>query len=586
MLTHSKYFNIYKKPLPLHNILAEEIVIGYLLSGTQLINTVIQSINAYFFSLKKYQILYLYIYTIKTKNKTQNLIEVTHKLWDTKLLHEMGGIYYILDIIQKSQTLYISYNRYEYLKYFLDILHYYYIKRLFIQYSNTIIQINYFYNLSIQAIYKLSISYLNTIADISKINKFHSFNQDIKSFLCQINQSTSKKNRILSGFTDLDKVTNGFQNGDLVIIAGRPSMGKTSFAINILYQLSIKLKILVHMFSLEMSKNEILDKLIALITNISLSELVTKSIKQQDWSKIQKTCQLLMHSPILIDDNGYSSINYIKSQCQDYKKYKNIIIIDYLQLINIENDHIENRVQEIGNITRELKLLAQNIKSTIIVLSQLNRNIENRVNKRPLLSDLRESGCIEYRDLPKIEIHLHIQFTETLQYSKKKPILNRINDFSLYENLTQFVFLIINQTTQFISTTHNHKLLSYHTWKKEDQVKYNQISLVKPSNWLNSQLIIELNKLLNIKRLTKSRVYDLTIKNYHNFTINNYIVHNSIEQDADLILMLYKEDANNYNKIIDIIIAKHRHGPTGAFQLLFYADTCKFNNIEKHQLFS
>lgn len=579
MLTNNKY-NIYNKKFPLHNTLAEEIIISYLLSRTSIKKTIAHSINIHFFTLKKYQLLYFHIIHTNTQYDELNIIKIIHKLWGTKMLQEIGGISYIINIIQKSQALYLSYNEYSNLKYFIKILHYYYIKRLFVQYSNSLIQLNYFYAFPIHTVYNKSVKYLNTISSTYKRYNSKNFENNITEFVQKVHKTFDDEQNILSGFKDLDRITNGFKSGDLIIVAGRPSMGKTSFAINILYYLSIKLNIKVHMFSLEMSKNEILDKLISLMSNITITQIKNKSIKRQDWIKIQAACKNLMHSPISIDDDGDSSIDYIKAQCKDYSIDQTLIIIDYLQLIKVKNEPSENRSQEIGNITRELKLLAQNIKSTVIILSQLNRNIENRANKRPLLSDLRESGCIDYFNLPYIQRNTSINYIETLHCFKKFYILNRINNLALYENLDQYIFSFINNSTILLCITHNHKLLTYNIWCKEDQIKYNQFNLIKQKNSFNLKFTIELNTINYIKRLKKSKVYDLSLQSYHNFIINDHIIHNSIEQDADLILMLYKNNEYIDSRIIDVVVAKHRHGPIGSFQLLFHADICKFNNIQ------
>lgn len=583
MLTNNKY-NTYNKKFPMHNTLAEEIIIGYLLSRTSIKKTVAHSLNIHFFTLKKYQLLYFHIIHTNTQYDELNIIKIIHQLWNTKLLQEVGGINYIINSIQKSQAFYLSYNEYNNLKYFINILHYYYIKRLFIQYSNSIIQLNHFYNFSIYRTYNKAAKYLNTISNIYKTYNLTGFHNNITRFVHQINKPSRNESNILSGFKDLDKITNGFKSGDLIIVAGRPSMGKTSFAINILYHLTMKLNIKVHMFSLEMSKNEILDKLISLISNITIKQIKNKSIKRQDWLKIQAACNALMKSPISIDDDGDSCVDYIKTQCKAYKINNTLIIIDYLQLIKINKEHIENRSQEIGHITRELKLLAQSIKSTIIVLSQLNRNIENRANKRPLLSDLRESGCIDYTNLPHIQKNTSLNYIETLHCFKKYYILNRVNNLALNENLNQYIFSFINNTAILLCITHNHKLLIYNEWNKEDQIKYNQFNTIKQENKFNLKLTIELNTINYIKRLTKNKVYDLALQKYHNFIISNHIIHNSIEQDADLILMLYKNSENTDSKIIDIVIAKHRHGPIGSFQLLFHADICRFSNIQHQAL--
>lgn len=584
MLTNSRHSNIYIKKFPLHNIVAEETIIGYLLSGKSLKKTLTKSINIHFFSLRKYQLLYFHIINTETKYEELNIIKIIHKLWSSNLLENIGGVNYIIYSIQKSQNLYISYNDYTHLKYLIKILHYYYIKRLFVQYSNSIIEIVYFYNVSLNKIYQLSIKSLNTISQIYNRHNPKNINNDIHNFLYYTHQPSKKNQNISSGFKDLDKITHGFKNGDLIIIAGRPSMGKTSFAINIIYHLSLNLNIKVHMFSLEMSKNEILHKLISLIANIKTIQIATSLIKKEDWPTLQKACKILMSSYISIDDNGHSSLSYITSQCKTHNTSRSVIIIDYLQLIKTQNENTNNRSQEIGNITRELKLLAQTLKCTVIILSQLNRNIENRANKRPLLSDLRESGCIDYINLPNIQSRSSTYFTETLHCFKQDYIFNRAKSLDLHENPEQYVFGIINYAKTILCTTHNHKAFTYNTWRKEDQFKYKLFYSMKPKSTLNFKLIIELDKIPFVKRFKKKKVYDLTLNNYHNFIIENYILHNSIEQDADLILMLYKNNDNIDDQVIDIVIAKHRHGPIGSFQLFFHADVCKFSNIQNQKL--
>ena len=578
--------SIYIKKSLLQNILVEEIIIGHILSNKSFKNKIINSINSYFFSLKKYQMLFNHIKKIQEKEETLNIIEIIRTLWEKEQLNELGGITNIINIIQKSQNLQISYDEYTHLKYLINILHYYYLKRLFLQYSNTMIYINYFYDISITKIYDKSIQYLNIISNTYKKDSTYKISKDINSFLYRMSQHSQEKNIIFSGFKDLDKIIKGFRYGDLVIIAGRPSMGKTSFAINIIYHLSIKLKIAIHLFSLEMSKEEILHKLLALISSINSQTIESKLIQTKDWSNIQKACRILLNSPISIDDNGNPSINYIKLQCQDYHIKKRVLVIDYLQLIKIENKHIESRSQELGNITRELKLLVKKIKSIAIVLSQLNRNIENRINKRPLLSDLRESGCIDCLNIPTIQKNKKTFSVKIIHCLKEHYILNDTNHFILHTNSKQYLFGIINFTNTFLFTTHNHKIYTYNKWYKEDHLKYSHFHIIKQKNILNRKLTTELCKLFFIKRLYKKPVYDIALYKYHNFIINDYIIHNSIEQDADLILMLYKNEENTDRRIIDIVIAKHRHGPVGNFQLLFHADICKFSHIQNNELLS
>lgn len=263
-----------------------------------------------------------------------------------------------------------------------------------------------------------------------------------------------------------------------------------------------------------------------------------------------------------------------------YNKKKTTIIIDYLQLIKYTEDAINTRSQEIANITRELKLLAKYIQSPVIVLSQLNRNIENRINQRPLLSDLRESGCLSCHNIPTIAKSNHKNYIESLYCLNTFYLLQTQNNLKINEKKEQYIYYINSYNKNFLELTHNHKILINKRWIKEDQIKENQLNNILLSNHINTNFILELNLIKNINKLIKTQVYDIALEEFQNFTVNSVIIHNSIEQDADLILMLYKAKENKNEKIIDIIIAKHRNGSIGSFQLFFYKETGQFKNIE------
>ena len=585
MLNNNNNWSFYKR-FPIHNLLAEEIIMGYLLSYISVKHQIIQSVNIYCFTLQKHRLLFKYIINNKEifNEAKYHILKIIENLWENKLLQEMGGVNDIIKCIQKSQTINSLGYRTEciYLKYFINTLHYYYLKRLFVQYSNYLIQLNYFYNYKLDKIYKEALSSLHIIKNIYEIYTTRVLKTYIQAYIYKTNGLKNRQKEFLSGFEDLDKITNGFNQGDLVIIAGRPSMGKTSFALNLLYYLAYSLAIPVYMFSLEMSKNEILDKLIALISNINIQKIQKKNLTEKQWLNVQEACSKLSQSPIRINDNSYSSISYIKSQCKEFQLNNQIVVIDYLQLMKVEQESIDNRSQEIGNITRDLKLLAQTINSTIIILSQLNRNIENRSNKRPLLSDLRESGCIDSYHLPKIKKQSQLRYIETIHIFKHFYLLNRISNLHLIRTPQQHIFLLINRTFDVIYLTHNHRILEYRTWKKKDHIKQEQLHSIKYNSSLNSLFNVELCPTQQIKYSKRYYAYDLSLKNYHNFLLKRYLIHNSIEQDADLILMLYKDNNSTNNQIVDIIVAKNRHGPIGHFQLTFQAEICKFNHLEQN----
>jgi replicative DNA helicase len=203
---------------------------------------------------------------------------------------------------------------------------------------------------------------------------------------------------ISSGFYDLDSMTQGFQKSDLIIIAGRPSMGKTAFSLNIAVNIVKKQKLPVLFFSLEMSKQQLIYRLLSNETKISNIRLRSGNIRKKDWLELSNTIKTFSCLPLFIDDSATLSITEIRLKIKKlfFEETKiGLIVIDYLQLMQNSSFSSNNRVQELSQITRSLKNIAREFNVPIIALSQLSRNVETRLNKRPILSDLRESGSIE-----------------------------------------------------------------------------------------------------------------------------------------------------------------------------------------------
>jgi len=201
---------------------------------------------------------------------------------------------------------------------------------------------------------------------------------------------------IPSGFGDLDKMTNGFQNSDLIIVAARPSVGKTAFALNIAQNVGIRHKKTVAVFSLEMSDNQLMQRMFSSERNIDSSKIRTGMLESIDWTNLTAAISDISNSKIYLDQTAYINVYEIARKCRKLKKTVGLdmILIDYLQLI-AGRGKSENRQQEVSEISRVLKRLAKELDVPIIALSQLSRGVEQRQDKRPMLSDLRESGSIE-----------------------------------------------------------------------------------------------------------------------------------------------------------------------------------------------
>ena len=203
---------------------------------------------------------------------------------------------------------------------------------------------------------------------------------------------------IPTGFIDLDYQTSGMQPSDLVLIAARPSMGKTAFVLNLAEYMAFKKDYTVAIFSLEMSKEQLVNRMLSMESRVSSQKLRTGKLEDDEWEKLIESAQIIGNSNLIIDDTPSISISELRSKCRKYKMENDLglVIIDYLQLMSGNgSSRSESRQQEISDISRSLKALARELEVPVVTLSQLSRAVEQRPDHRPMLSDLRESGAIE-----------------------------------------------------------------------------------------------------------------------------------------------------------------------------------------------
>nr|YP_010925651.1 DNA replication helicase subunit [Neoporphyra dentata]WKD83883.1 DNA replication helicase subunit [Neoporphyra dentata] len=420
-----------------------------------------------------------------------------------------------------------------------------------------------------------------------------------------VHLDTTKKisinSSVLSGFTELDSITQGFQKSDLIILAGRPSMGKTAFAINVARYIINKEKSFVILFSLEMSIEQLLRRILAQECHLNGQKIQSGQLNNDEWQYVIQKSKALADQNLYIDDSAKVSTDIIKTKVQFLKLQGNnieLIIIDYLQLLQ-DGRQSDNRSQELSLITRSLKILAKDLNLPILVLSQLNRNLETRSDKRPLLSDLRESGCISkfsHLHLPlysqtQILFNFHHKHIEVTSFANQKLNLFRSSKANISKTGKKTIYRIITQSGKHLKLTSNHKILTTQGWKRCDEIDYNnvlaiQINTIKErKSVLNSfsSLFLTFENLKHVHVISLQAVFDLECQPLHNFIVNNFIVHNSIEQDADLVIMLYRESYYTQETLggdlTEIIIAKHRNGPTGMFQLKFDAHIANFSNV-------
>ncbi len=381
-----------KKYLP-HNFLAEKIILSSLLISSEAIEITLRSVNVKTFYFKNHQTLYKTIIEMYSNKTPIDLITLNSYLQDNGQLEEIGGVEVLIELINYVPNLL-------YLEDYINLIRDKFLRRTLIKLGYELINSAYITNISLESIlFNLESDIFNLTNEI-KQQKLISSAELLSQVFLELKQKALKPSLsgIPSGFFDLDSFTQGFQKSDLIIIAARPSMGKTALALNISSNIIKNLNLPVLFFSLEMSKEQLIYRLLTNETNITNFRLKTGNIYKDDWIKLNTTIKYLSGLPLFIDDTPNPSINDIKTKIKKIIFEQNqigLVIIDYLQLMQNSKFKTENRTQELSQITRSLKTLAREFNVPIIALSQLSRSVESRLNKRPILSDLRESGSIE-----------------------------------------------------------------------------------------------------------------------------------------------------------------------------------------------
>ena len=381
-----------EKYLP-HNFLAEKMILSCLLITDEAIELTIKTIPVEAFYFKNHQQIYKALIHMYKNKSSIDILSLTTFLQENGLLEQVGGIKVLLDLITQIPNLI-------YLEEYLSLIKDKFLRRSLIKFAYKIITSSYITNLPLEIL-------LNNLEnDLFNIRKETNVQETLSSAKLLNTMFSELKEKFLnptlpglsSGFTNLDSLTQGFQKSDLIIIAGRPSMGKTALSLNMILNALRVSKFPVVFFSLEMSKEQIMYRLLSIETNINQTRLKNGKLYQNDWIKLNKVIKILSKLPLFIDDTPNLSIYELRSKIKTIfleQSQIGLVVIDYLQLMEHSEFKKISRVQELSQITRDLKSIAREFKVPVIALSQLSRNVDNRIDQKPILSDLRESGSIE-----------------------------------------------------------------------------------------------------------------------------------------------------------------------------------------------
>jgi replicative DNA helicase len=479
---------------------------------------------------------------------------------------------------------------------------------------------------------------------------------------------------IPSGFHDLDRMTNGFKASDLAIIAGRPSMGKTSFVLNVTLHAAVERHKPVAIFSLEMSKEQLVERMLCEQARIDAQRLHRGTLSDVEYERLAGALGPLGDAPIFIDDAPTLDDLTLRLKARQARSREGIemIVLDYLQLMQGRSNSADsNRVQEVSAISRALKSIARELRIPVIAISQLSRAPEARPDKRPILSDLRESGCMPASTrLLRADSGREVTMGE-LVLSQEQPMVWSIDSrlrlvparlVRTFPTGIKHVFRLRLASGLEVDATANHRFRTIEGWRHLDEltagafvavprrlpavkpnpnvdlvprlvaqqvrtamtaagVTHRQLATALGERYCGSYLLgsgarprrfararlermgsvtgdaglVDLatsdvfwDEIVEIVPQGEMPTFDATVEETHNFVANGIIAHNSIEQDADIVMFLYRDEYYNREKsekpgIAEIIVAKHRNGPTGMIELMFRKELTRFENLERRR---
>ncbi|AQR98239.1 replicative DNA helicase [Clostridium saccharoperbutylacetonicum] len=374
------------------SIEAEQSVLGSMIIDKNAIAKVLESLEEEDFYRDGHKIIYRSILDMFRSDIAIDLLTLLEYLKSTDMLERAGGVTYITELSASVPT---TANLSAYIKIVSDKS----TLRKLIKSSTTIIEESYNNQSNVEDVVDSAEKKIFNIAEKRTSKDFEPLSDVLERGFAQIEKLFNEKGTVTgvaSGFTDLDAKTSGFQSGDMVLIAARPSMGKTTFALNIVEYAALKENKSVVVFSLEMSKEQLAYKLLCSEANVDMLKLRTGALEDKDWENIAMAAGPLSKAKIYIDDTAGVTVMEMRSKCRRLKiEYGiDLIVIDYLQLMS-GGTGTDNRQQEVSEISRSIKALAKEMECPVIALSQLSRAPEQRADHRPMLSDLRESGSIE-----------------------------------------------------------------------------------------------------------------------------------------------------------------------------------------------
>lgn len=619
----------------------EEVVLGAIMLDKDALSVVLDILRAESFYRDEHQQIFRAMLRLFERSNPVDALTVMEELRKMGELEAVGGPAYLASLTMKVAS---AAN----LEYHARIISQKFIQRELIRTSTKIVKDSFEDTTDVFELLDEAEQGLFSIAEQNMSRSFDTISSLAGKALKQIEELKNKKDGLTgipTGFTELDRLTSGLQRSDLIILAARPGMGKTALVLSLARNTSSEFRKGVAIFSLEMSSLQLAQRLIAMEAEIPGSKMRNGQLEEYEWQQLHTAIERIGEAPVYIDDTPGINIFELRAKCRRLKMQYDIqlIIIDYLQLMSGGGDNQRgNREQEVSAISRSLKNLAKELNVPVIALSQLSRAVETRGgSKRPQLSDLRESGCLTGDTL--------LQNAETGERMTIQSLAERkeqvpIQVFAVDSNYKikghtmvkafysgkKEVFELTTRTGRKIKASANHPFLKLEGWTRLDQLKPgdsigvfltqkiqfparsipafepayspgysfrgNEVAIYKEAN--NPDILEgfemeahenQWDNIVSIIPLGIQDVYDATVEDVHNFVANDIIVHNSIEQDADMVAFIYRpeyyqimedEEGQSLKGVAEVIVAKHRHGALKTIRLRFTDEFARFSDLD------
>lgn len=379
--------------VPPHDIEAEQAVIGSMLTDKDAVASCIEVLKEEDFYREDNRAIYLAILNLYNRAEPIDIITVKAELESMGKFEQVGGLEYLAELPEKVPT---TANAMKYIK----IVEEKSMLRRLIKTANEIIELGYDPTEDVEDVMENAEKKIFNIMQDKNQKGYTPIKDVLVDSFTQLEELYNRKQHITgvpTGFSELDYKTAGLHGSELILIAARPAMGKSAFALNIATNAALRDNVPVAIFSLEMSKEQMVNRILCSEAMVDSNKVRTGKLEEEDWAKLAGAIGPLSDSQIYIDDTPGISVMEIRAKCRKLKLEKNIglVVIDYLQLVQASNKRNGSREQEISEISRSLKILAKELDVPVVALSQLSRAVEQRPDHRPMLSDLRESGAIE-----------------------------------------------------------------------------------------------------------------------------------------------------------------------------------------------